>query len=147
MDRATITLQPVDDNTIQDVESLLAANDLPTADVRKKSECFSIAYTSDGAIGIGGIEQYGADGLLRSVVVKESKRGSGFGTELCSALAAEARADGIETLYLLTTTASDFFSSLGYAVVDRDDVPEPVRESAQFSDLCPVSATAMRKQL
>lgn len=147
MSRTSITLQPVDDSTLRDVEALLEANDLPTADVHDRSECFFVAYMEDEAVGIGGIEQYGPDGLLRSVVVEESKRGTGLGTDLCSVLEDEARADGIETLYLLTTTASGFFEALGYSVVDRDDVPGSVRESAQFSDLCPASATVMRKDL
>lgn len=54
---------------------------------------------------------------------------------------------GVETLYLLTTTAAGFFADRGYERVDRSVVPAPVRGTTQFSTLCPESATVMRKGL
>ena len=48
---------------------------------------------------------------------------------------------------LLTETADDFFSALGYRVVARESVPEAIRRSAEFRALCPASATCMRKAL
>jgi amino-acid N-acetyltransferase len=64
-----------------------------------------------------------------------------------TALETAAREAGIGRLYLLTTTAADFFAALGYERVDRGEVPEAVRGSAEFSDLCPDTAVAMRRRL
>lgn len=147
MDPATVTLRPADESALRYVESLLEANDLPAADVRSAPGHFYVAYDGDERVGGGGVEPYGTDGLLRSVVVEESARGNGIGTALCRALEAEARDEGIETLYLLTTTAADFFAALGYAAVDRADAPEAIRETTQFADLCPAAATCMEKSL
>ncbi|MFW6382934.1 MAG: hypothetical protein ACOCZD_02725 [Haloferacaceae archaeon] len=58
-----------------------------------------------------------------------------------------ARNDGLGAVYLLTTTAADFFADLGFEPVDREAVPEPIRQSAAFADLCPSTATCMRRDL
>ena len=54
---------------------------------------------------------------------------------------------GVETLYLLTTTAPEFFGERGYAEVNREEAPEAIRGSTEFADLCPTTATCMRKRL
>jgi amino-acid N-acetyltransferase len=140
-----VTLQPADD-ALGYVETLLERNDLP-ADVRSKPDCFYVASAGGDRVGTGGIERYGTDGLLRSLVVERSYRGEGYGTAIRGALEAEARADGIETLYLLTTTAADFFAAAGYARIDRAEAPDTIRETTEFVDLCPASAACLRKSL
>jgi amino-acid N-acetyltransferase len=55
-----------------------------------------------------------------------------------------ARGKGAGALYLLTTTARDFFAALGWRVVDRREVPEVIKATAEYSRLCPDSATCMR---
>jgi amino-acid N-acetyltransferase len=49
----------------------------------------------------------------------------------------------VKALYLLTTTAERYFPSFGFATISRNEVPEPVRASAEFRNVCPVSAVAM----
>jgi amino-acid N-acetyltransferase len=149
MDETGVSLRPVDSDTdaLAYVEHLLLENDLPTADVREKADCFSVALDGDERVGVGGVESLPPDGLLRSVVVEQSRRGSGVGAAICDRLAAQAAADGIDTLYLLTTTAADFFAARGYETIDREAVPERIRETTQFTDLCPSTATVMRKRL
>ncbi|KAB1188137.1 MULTISPECIES: arsenic resistance N-acetyltransferase ArsN2 [Haloferax] len=141
-----VTLHPAD-SRLSYVEGLLDANDLPSRDVRSKPDCFSIGYVDGTPIGIGGIERYGSDGLLRSVVVESAARGEGLGTALCDALEAEARAAGIDTLYLLTTTARAFFAGRGYEEIERTDPPVTIQETTEFDDLCPSTATCMKKSL
>ncbi|QLG29169.1 GNAT family N-acetyltransferase [Halorarum halophilum] len=143
----SITLRKADVANLDRVEALLEANDLPSEDVRAKPECFLLAYADAEWIGVGGVEIYGPNGLLRSVVVRESNRGQGYGRTLCDALEDHARANGVETLYLLTTTASEFFRQRGYEEVDRECVPGSVRGTTEFSDLCPSSATCARRDL
>ena len=54
---------------------------------------------------------------------------------------------GIKTLYLLTTTAAQFFAKRGYEAVPRSEAPAAIAATAQFSDLCPASSAFMRKAL
>lgn len=147
MSGSPIALQQVDDETIRYVEALLERNDLPSEDVRPNPEWFYVGYHGENAVAIGGIEVYDSVGLLRSVVVDESVRGTGIGRATCEALEVEARAADVETLYLLTTTASGFFATLGYEEIDRGEAPEAIRETSEFADLCPDSATCMRKRI
>lgn len=129
------------------VERLLAENELPNADVRSKPGCFYVGRADEEPIGVGGLERYGAEGLVRSLVVEESHRNRGWGTALCDALEAEAEAAGVETLYLLTTTAAEFFADRGFEVIERTDAPPSIRGTDEFEELCPESATCMRKRL
>ena len=147
-----VRLRRADAETVSSVVALLEANDLPSGDVRSKADCFYLASVENGdpgpdPVGVGGIEPEGRHGLLRSVVVRESARGRGIGTALCDALEARAAAEGVETLFLLTTTAADFFAGRGYERVERSAVPAGIRATSQFEDLCPATATCLRTSL
>ena len=147
MGGASVRLVQADGESLSYVEGLLERNELPSEDVRSKPECFYLGYVRDESVGIGGIEIDGTDGLLRSVVVDRSKRGAGFGTAICDALEDRALEEGVEALYLLTTTAADFFAGRGYGEIERTDAPGPIRETTEWSDLCPATATCMTKSL
>jgi amino-acid N-acetyltransferase len=60
---------------------------------------------------------------------------------------ADAESRGIHALYLLTTTAEQYFPSFGFHPVERADVPEDVRETTEFASACPASAVVMRRVL
>lgn len=147
MTDASLTLRTADSDDVDRIEALLRANGLPHRDVRGESVRLFVADADSEFVGTGGVEPYGANGLLRSVVVAESKRGRGYGTALCAALEDRARSIGVETLYLLTTTAADFFGRCGYEPIARETAPERIRRTTEFADLCPESATCMRKRI
>lgn len=147
MSEVALTLEPVGENGLSYVESLLEANDLPEQDVRSKSGCFYVGYDGDDRVGIGGVETYDRNGLLRSVVVEPRVRRNGYGTALCAALEAEARTEGVETVYLLTTTAAEFFANRGYEEIERAAAPTTIRQTTEFDDRCPATATCMKKRL
>jgi len=129
------------------VAALLATNDLPHEDVGTNAGRFFIATTGSETVGAGGIERYGSNGLLRSVVITEPNRGKGYGVGLCDALEERARTSGIERLYLLTTTASTFFEHRGYEKIGREIVPPDIKQTTEFTALCPSSATCMTKDI
>jgi amino-acid N-acetyltransferase len=58
---------------------------------------------------------------------------------------ADAEARGIPALYLLTTTAERYFPRFGFEVVERAEVPDDVRTTAEFTSACPASAVVMRR--
>ena len=147
MDEEMITLQRADDSTLSYVEGLLKNNGLPSKDIRSKRECFYIGYNGADPVGIGGLEIHGTNGLLRSVVIEQAARGHGFGTALCDSLETTASAGGIETLYLLTTTAVNFFAARGYGEIERTDAPARIQQTTEFDELCPTTAICMKKIL
>lgn len=111
MSNRTLRLQRADEETIAYVETLLDKNGLPSDDVEPGRNRFYIGYDGDTRVGVGGVERHGTDGLLRSVVIERSARGNRYGTALCEALESKVEADGVERLYLLTTTAAEFFGT------------------------------------
>lgn len=145
MPTPSVTLHPVSEPG--DVQPLLEHNDLPTADLAASSVELFEAEADGRRVGLGGLELFGTVALLRSVVVPSSLRGEGYGTAISDALESRARESGVETLYLLTTTASEFFGARGFEPVARSDVPAAVRGSAEFGDRCPDDATCMRRSL
>jgi amino-acid N-acetyltransferase len=144
---ASLQLEPAGQSRLDDVERLLAANDLPSADVRSGPAQFYVAAAGGDVVGAGGLELYDDAGLLRSVAVRESEQGNGVGTAISEGLEKRARAEGVAVLYLLTTTAAEFFAARGYEAVDRSEAPPAIRETTQFEDLCPATAVCMRTRL
>jgi amino-acid N-acetyltransferase len=103
-----------------------------------------VLLNADGqVIGVEGIEVHGDDGLLRSAAVVAGWRGKGVGDALTRDRIEWARRRGLRSLYLLTTTAGDYFPRFGFTRVDRDTAPDAVRRSKEFSECCPSSALVM----
>ncbi|MBM9548255.1 GNAT family N-acetyltransferase [Leptospira sp. 201903074] len=127
------------------IKSLLKRNNLPSEDILPNIlKDFFIAKTKEKIIGIIGLEIFEEIGLLRSLCVEETFRKKGIGFLLYKDLSIYAHSKGIRELYLLTTTAEAFFHRLGFVTVDRCIVPEPIRMTSEFRDLCPSSAVCMK---
>ncbi len=147
MDTSSVSLRRASGDDLATVEALLARNDLPAADVREGPGAFYVATDGDEVVGVGGLERYGNAGLLRSVVVPETVRGTGFGAAVCEGLETRAGEAGVTALYLLTTTAAAFFAARGYERIDRAAAPERIRSTTQFAEVCPETAVCLRKRL
>ena len=126
----------------------LKAARLPVADLTADHmESFLFASVEDQPVGMVGLEQYGSTALLRSLVVESGARSAGVGKQLVGALEQLARTRDVAELWLLTIDADRYFSALGYAVEDRDEAPDDIRNTVEFSKLCPGDAVLMRKRL
>lgn len=127
------------------IEGLLQSNGLPHDDLTTSPVRLFVGYEDGRLVGVGGLETYGDVALLRSVVVPHELRASGYGAALYREIESRAREEGIEQLYLLTTTAASFFAGRGFETVERGTAPEPIRDTAEFRELCSSEATCMRK--
>lgn len=101
----------------------------------------------DLPVGYGGLEIHDRDALMRSIVTLPPARRHGVGAAIVAALEVEAAALGARAVWLLTTSAAAFFVDRGYAVVERAAVPEAIRATRQFAQLCPASATVLVKRV
>ena len=147
MSASNLELRPAtvaDDSAIR---GLLTAAGLPVADVDATRQAFIVATADGQTEGCVGLEIHGAAALLRSLAVREQRRGGGVGNALLARARALAVAHRVETLFLLTTSASQFFGRRGFITVDRSIVPADLAGSAQFAGLCPTSATCMMVKL
>jgi amino-acid N-acetyltransferase len=128
------------------VEQLLLSSRLPIEGVRENFSGFVVAEDAGTIAGAIGLERYGSAALLRSAVVSPANRGAGVGRQLVESLLQRAREDGIDEVYLLTTTAEKYFPRFGFTRTTRAAVPETVKESAEFRGACPDTAVVMRRR-
>lgn|SRR5512146_319777 len=149
----TYTVRAARDDDFDAVETMLGDERLPLDGVREQFNHFLVAegtYSQRlpaSPIGAIGLEHYGDAALLRSAVVDSAWRGRGVGRALVDAAIDAATARGARELYLLTTTAEAFFTSLGFRIISRSEVPEAVRRSVEFVSACPDSATVMTRSV
>src|SRR6266498_2663696 len=80
-------------------------------------------------VGSAALELYGEAALLRSVAVEPALRGQGLGRRLALAALDLAREHGAAEVYLLTETAAEFFSRLGFRPIARAEVAPEVQRS------------------
>jgi amino-acid N-acetyltransferase len=129
------------------LKSALSKAGLPADDLGKSSALFWRFETpQDVPVGFGGLEIFGTDALLRSIVILPVLRRSGFGRAIVAAIEQEAQAHNCRALYLVTSDA-EFFSRQGYDPCGRDAVPATVRESGEFAVQAEPARKAMVKHL
>ena len=138
-----ITCFMASQNDLPMVRALLSENGLPEEDVGEHIEYFLLAWDNGLLIGTAGVELLGTSGLLRSLCVRSNYRNRGIATELCNRIEVYARNAGVNRLYMLTTTAKDYFFLRGYSVCSRDSVPTAVQATAEFRSLCSCTAVCM----
>ena len=142
-----IRIETAKKNNIADLERLLESAKLPIDGVRDCIESTIVAWANNRIIGSAALEIYPSGVLLRSVAVEEAWRGHGIGEQLTEAALSLALRRGATVAFLLTTTASGFFPRFGFMQIDRDAVPDDVRQSVEFTSACPASAIVMRAYL
>jgi amino-acid N-acetyltransferase len=129
------------------IEALLVAAGLPLAGLGFALGTAVVARDCDTIVGVAAVEPYGSAGLLRSVAVAETWRGTGLGRRLVTEAEACAAESGIGTLFLLTETAEDWFPRLGYEASNRAGVPAALAASPEFTAACPEGAAVFRKAI
>lgn len=135
------------DGDLQEIKELLDCNNLPSDDCEEHIENFIIVEEKRKIIGVGGLEVYGNVGLVRSIVIESGYRGRGISKNIYNLIEDRAHSFGINTLYLLTESATDYFKKLGFVVQERQKVPKSIMNTKQFKELCPSSAMVMSHEL
>jgi amino-acid N-acetyltransferase len=128
---------------LENIISLLKENELPIVDIDLIKIKFILAETGDKLVGCIGIEPYEKEGLLRSLAVNVKYRNSGIGNNLLQYLISYSKQMGINNLHLLTTTAESYFLSKNFVKSDRETAPDSIKNTIEFSSLCPSSSSHM----
>lgn len=126
---------------------LLKTEKLPVDDLPGNFDHFFVAIVDDIVVGAIGLEHYPPLGLLRSMVVREDYRNQKIAGTLVETLEKHASNLSIDSIFLLTETASTWFDKKNYQRVERTEVPDAIKQSTEFSSVCPVSAIVMKKTL
>jgi len=139
------------DHDLYAVVALLRSRELPVdgfADLLRTQPHHVLLAELNGAIvGSAALEVHDADALLRSVAVARDLATLGVGTRLVTDLLALARREGITQVFLLTTTAAEWFPRFGFEATERARVPNALAATVEFTKACPASAVVMRADL
>jgi amino-acid N-acetyltransferase len=118
--------------------ALLADANLPVSDLTNRHlEHFFFTGSAESPTGLVGLEIFGSDALLRSLVVSAGARAAGLGSWLVRHAEDYASARHVRAIYL----------RLGYRRIDRSQAPPSIRSSREFASLCPASSALMMRQL
>jgi amino-acid N-acetyltransferase len=128
------------------IERLLTEAHLLVDGARAAFQTGFVAEDRGRIIGGAALECFEDGALLRSVVVDPSARGQGLGQRLTVAAVDEASSLRLPAVYLLTTTAEDFFPKLGFVRTTRDAVPRSVQQSVEFQSACCASAAVFARR-
>lgn len=142
-----IILRPAGREDQAAIEALLNAHGLPLAGALDHLSSFVVALSGAEIVGCAGLELHGQAALLRSVAVAPGLEKQGIGRRLVDHVLEQARRQQVQAVYLLTTTARDYFARQGFALTERADAPQALGRSAEFQGACPASADLMVRTL
>jgi amino-acid N-acetyltransferase len=142
----TLHAEPARPHDLRGALDVLGRSQLTDKDVAEGWGHYFVVREDDGrVVAVAGLELHGESGLLRSVAVDEDYRGQGLGASLVEATMGRAKRVGLRSVYLLTTTARDYFARHGFADCPRDEAPVEIRESWEFRTGCPSTAAFMKR--
>jgi len=149
--RTEITTSPVLKIALSEKEraeaiGLLQKQKLPITDINEDTLLY-LLLDGNTIMGTAGLDIFDDCALLRSVSVVEDARGKGYGKILNELIEQFAKESGINCMYLITHTAKDFFDRQGYCAIDRATAPDAIKQTDQFTGLCPSTAVVMKKRI
>jgi amino-acid N-acetyltransferase len=144
-DRLAATLRDLVREDVPAARELLVSSHLPIDDIDDATITFVGAFDGAELVGVVALQDCAGTGLLRSLAVTAKFRERGIARQLCEYVFALAAERNLQSLWLLTTSAKDYFTRYDFESVPRDAAPPAIRASAQFTSLCPSSAHVMRR--
>lgn len=142
------TLEIYGSPPIAAVTAFLAKAALPESDLTDQHmDHFFYSGPPPALSGLIGLELHGTDALLRSLAVAMDQRTAGVGSALVKRVEDHARSQGVRSIFLLTMTAEAFFTHRGYLTISRERAPPSIRNTKEFTGLCPASSVLMVKEL
>jgi len=143
----TIVIKELSRSSLSPAQNLLANAGLAYSDlIESRVNLFGI-FKNKRFVAVGGFEIFPDCAFLRSVAVHPQWQKQGLGQQMVRHLENILKTKNIQHLYLLTFSAQHFFEKLGWEIIDRHKVPQSIRQTTQFSGLCPATAIAMYKKI
>jgi amino-acid N-acetyltransferase len=107
---------------------------------------FGVTYKNK-LIGYFGYELFDKLALFRSMVVVPEARKKGYGALIWDQAKKKLLSEAVKEVYLLTNTASPFFSKQGFVEVARSSAPKSIASTTEFIEFCPDDSVCMKIRL
>ena len=142
------SIEPLKEQDFVVINQLLVSANLPKVEITNPiGYYFKSVNSLNELVGTIGLEIYGNKGLLRSLVISPQYRKLGIAYLLVGRILTLAQSMHLDKVFLLTTTAEDYFEKIGFKIIVRENVPDEIKQSQEFSSLCPVSSIIMYKTI
>jgi arsenate reductase len=139
-----ITVGPPVAADLAAITALVQSSQLPTAVVADHFPAgYVVARRGREVVGVAALEPHDGAALLRTVAIAPDERGKGTGLALVADRLTAAWTSRVGRVFLLTTTAPEFFRRFGFAEAPRESAPASLQASPEFAAICPTSATCM----
>lgn len=142
-----VVYQKASASQLSEVKKLLQRSNLPFEDIDAHFDNYFVAMIENEIVGVLGTEAYGRLALLRSMAVDVKYRNNEIANSLLQQILQISKENKIQTLFLLTTTAQNYFLKHGFEIVERNQLPDVIQNTKEFQDICPVSAVCMKRDL
>lgn len=143
-----LDIRPAGPEDLGAIKVLLAVCLLPSPQVFDGEDDYFVAESERGIIGVCGIERCGKNtALLRSLGVMPGYRKQRIGRRLMNRAMTHAQDAGIERLFVLTETATDYFQNNSFAALDKKSAPDELKASGRLSLHAPTSAMLLVRAL
>ena len=139
-----LSTSKLSDSEGDDLRLLLKLEKLCFNDVNKEGVHLYEVRLAEDVVGYFGIELFGDNALFRSMVVKPEGRNKGYGTLIWQLAEEKLKDKKVKEVFLLTNTASTFFSKQGFVIIARDSVPEAIATTTEFTEFCPDDSVCMK---
>jgi len=119
---------------VEGVNRLLTGYDIPPVEDSDQVDTLVMRGDSPGQLsGTVSLQATGDSAFLFGLAVTPERRGEGLGWVLGDCVLRRSRTLGVRRVYLVTSSAADFFAGkLGFRPVDADAVDPSVRETTNF---------------
>ena len=131
----------------EELKPLLQSDRLCFNDINAEGiHLFGVKYKDD-FVGYFGYELFGHLALFRSMVVVPEARKKGYGSLIWDQALKKMKSASVVDVYLLTNTATAFFSKQGFSEVARSSVPAAIASTTEFKYFCPDDSVCMKLEL
>jgi amino-acid N-acetyltransferase len=134
-------------NDISEIENVLSRVNLYSNGVSSTIDSCIVAVDNKKIIGTAAIEYCNKYALLKSFAVHPAFQNKGVGEKLFYNILPLCYQHDIETIFLLTLTASEYFKKLNFQSQDRNRVPKDLSKTYEFQTLCPSTASCLSLRL
>ncbi len=129
-----IVIRVAKEADLREIKQLLVKAGITERGIEQNIDNFLVAQSQQQKIvGTVGLEPVGKDAFLRSLVFSSESWNAKIGLDFIELALSYGKQQQYSTIYLLTNASIPFFEHIGFTSIEREEVPEHIRESDHFA--------------